>query len=523
VLDFGLAKPVDTEAEVTKSGAIVGTPAYMSPEQALGQKVDHRTDLFSLGVLLYRLCANRLPFSGPTTMAVLMALGTEEPQPVREHNPEVPEALAALIHQLLAKNANARPQSADEVRNRIREIARGQTVPQAMPVASSTEQPSVVYAPIQVTAMPTVANPFADIDVDDDDATEQATTPTTPAKPTRRQPGNRKPLLIGGALAAMFAVLVVAGVIIIIKNKDGSETKIEVPDDSTVTIKDKTGKTITKVEPKKPLVVMDVNRKAAEWVIAQGGFVQIDGKDIKAVADLPKGPFMLAQVNLSGTPVTDAGLVHLKELKNLTRLNLARTQVTDAGLAHLKELKSLTSLNLNDTQLTDAGLVHLKELKNLKELYLYNTKVSDAGLIHLKELKSLTVLSLQGTQVTDAGLVHLKELNNLTWLHLGNTQVTDAGLVHLKELKSLTVLYLGNTQVTDAGLEHLKELKSLTVLGLDYTKVTDAGLEHLKELKSLTGLYLKGTKVTPKGLDELHAAIPGCKIEHDGGVIEPKK
>jgi hypothetical protein len=78
-----------------------------------------------------------------------------------------------------------------------------------------------------------------------------------------------------------------------------------------------------------------VNRKAAEWVIAQGGSVQIDGKDIKAVADLPKGPFTLAQVNLYGTPVTDAGLEHLKELKSLTGLNLKGTKVTPKGLDEL--------------------------------------------------------------------------------------------------------------------------------------------------------------------------------------------
>ena len=115
VLDFGLARPVDAEAEVTRSGAVVGTPAYMSPEQARGERVDHRTDLFSVGAVLYRLCTGRLPFEGPTVMAVLMALGTLEPQPVRELNPAVPASLAALIHQLLAKKADDRPQSGAEV------------------------------------------------------------------------------------------------------------------------------------------------------------------------------------------------------------------------------------------------------------------------------------------------------------------------------------------------------------------------------------------------------------------------
>jgi eukaryotic-like serine/threonine-protein kinase len=98
VLDFGLAKPVSAEVELTDTGAVVGTPAYMSPEQARGEPVDARTDLFSLGAVLYRLCTGRLPFPGPNTMAVLTALATKNPTPVRELNPEVPEPLAALIH-----------------------------------------------------------------------------------------------------------------------------------------------------------------------------------------------------------------------------------------------------------------------------------------------------------------------------------------------------------------------------------------------------------------------------------------
>ena len=122
LLDFGLARPDGVDNELTKSGAVIGTPAFMSPEQALGERVDHRTDLFSLGSVLYWLCTGQLPFQGASVVAVLMALGTEEPKPVYVLNPNVPLPLWELIHWLLAKSPAERPQTAAEVANHLHEI-----------------------------------------------------------------------------------------------------------------------------------------------------------------------------------------------------------------------------------------------------------------------------------------------------------------------------------------------------------------------------------------------------------------
>jgi serine/threonine protein kinase len=122
LLDFGLARPEGLDTELTKSGVLIGTPAFMSPEQALGERVDHRTDLFSLGAVLYWLCTGQLPFPGPSVVAVLKALGTAEPKPVLALNPRVPGPLAELIHRLLAKAPQGRPQTAAEVANRLHEI-----------------------------------------------------------------------------------------------------------------------------------------------------------------------------------------------------------------------------------------------------------------------------------------------------------------------------------------------------------------------------------------------------------------
>jgi hypothetical protein len=93
----------------------------------------------------------------------------------------------------------------------------------------------------------------------------------------------------------------------------------------------------------------------------------------------------VTQVDLNGTKVTDAGLKHLKELKELRSLDLSGTQVRDAGLKELKELKELRSLDLSDTEVRDAGLKELKELKELRKLNLYSTKVTDAGVAELQQ------------------------------------------------------------------------------------------------------------------------------------------
>jgi serine/threonine protein kinase len=114
ITDFGLARALD-EASITQSGIIAGTPTYMSPEQANGEHVDHRSDLFSLGSVLYTLCAGHAPFRADTTMAVLKRVSEDTPRPIREVNPEVPDWLAAIIAKLHAKSPAERFASAAEV------------------------------------------------------------------------------------------------------------------------------------------------------------------------------------------------------------------------------------------------------------------------------------------------------------------------------------------------------------------------------------------------------------------------
>lgn len=114
ITDFGLARATD-DVGITQSGQITGTPQYMSPEQAMGQPVDPRSDLFSLGSVLYTMCTGRPAFRGDSTIAVLRRLCDDSPRPIGEMNAEIPEWLIEIIDRLMRKKPEDRIQTAAEV------------------------------------------------------------------------------------------------------------------------------------------------------------------------------------------------------------------------------------------------------------------------------------------------------------------------------------------------------------------------------------------------------------------------
>lgn len=125
ILDFGLVRDTsktEWEPQLTGSGVLLGSPAFWSPEQARGKVADTRSDLFSLGCVLYRLCTKEYAFPGSNSLDQLAAVTADDPTPVRELNPSIPPALADLVMQLLAKDRAERPQTATEVASRLQQI-----------------------------------------------------------------------------------------------------------------------------------------------------------------------------------------------------------------------------------------------------------------------------------------------------------------------------------------------------------------------------------------------------------------
>ena len=123
--DFGIARIEDPSMkDQTRAGEILGTPVYMSPEQVMGQPLDGRSDLYSLGVILYELAAGRRPYSGENLAAIFRAITLDEPQDASTINPSIPPALASLIMKGLHKDASQRFQTGEEMATAYRDFLR---------------------------------------------------------------------------------------------------------------------------------------------------------------------------------------------------------------------------------------------------------------------------------------------------------------------------------------------------------------------------------------------------------------
>ncbi len=378
LLDFGLAKPTEesaTDAHLADTGAVMGTAYYMAPEQAEGKAVDGRTDLFSLGAVLYHAATGQRPFRGETKLAVLIAVTSDTPPRAEKLNTSLPPRLASLLRALLEKNPKDRPDSATEVIAKLHAA------------------------------------------------------PAPKAEPTRPTQFPRWAIAVGLLAAAVLAAVVV----VIIRDKNGKEVaRIEVPEGGSVEVKnDKGGADIGKAPP---APATDPHRKAADWV-----------KGLKG-----EGQYR--------TPTDTGGF-------------LGRVE----------------------------------------------------GTFNLPPVFEMTAVVIHGASITDADLeAHLGRFDTLLGIDLALcSQVAEPKF--LAKHPNLRGLRLVNTAISDSALEFIIGLKYLAQFDLGGTGVTDGGLKLLSACDSLTSLNLEKTKVTKEGVEGLAKALPKCRIQWDGGVIEPKK
>jgi serine/threonine protein kinase len=163
VTDFGIARVTDSSR--TKTGMVLGTPSYMSPEQLSGKKVDGRSDLFSLAVSLYQMLSGHLPFVGDSMAQLMFKIANEQPADVRTLNPEVPEGLAEVLAKGMAKDADERFQSGEELAAALRpygetpSMATGMNIPAAQRASAQSSGGPATQALNSASIAPSAAVP----------------------------------------------------------------------------------------------------------------------------------------------------------------------------------------------------------------------------------------------------------------------------------------------------------------------------------------------------------------------------
>ena len=567
ILDFGLARSATGADGLTQSGAVLGTPAYMAPEQARGEAVDARADLFSLGVVLYHAATGRRPFPGSDTFSILTALATTEPTPAARVNPAVPAGLSALVARLLSKNPAGRPASAGAVADELARLA-----------GSSARE-----AATQVIGVSPADHSGAGGD------TTEAFDPTPPRRRVRR----------GWKVAAAVLFLAVAGLaaangptIVRVVTNEG-ELVVEVDDPATEVVvkggavelrREEGGKkrvylvTATKageVEVREPgstdALVMekfqlrrggdvlvkvtadklaaarrpkagppapsppasDPDRRLAEWVRSLGGNwgVTVDTPGNRHYCGysnptFPSEPFKVQAIRVvykgKQATIKPEDIEIFRGVTAIKGIDLDNPGINDQTLPRLIDLlpESLERFEFSGyygkSQISDASLAGITRFRNLRWFGVESVPLTDAACEYLRPHRGLDTLHLWGTKISDAGMSRLTGFTSVARLSLPENTGDDSARPFLATGK-LERLTLGK-HCTPALLPLVGKNTGLIQLRGVPRAAADADLVHLLPLTLLETLDLQNTQVTGSALAEFRGRPAIVTVNLEGAV-----
>lgn len=420
IIDFGIAKQMNVEeGSLTGSGVVLGTPSYLSPEQAKGEAIDNRSDIYSLGCLMYKCLTGAAPFRGSTTVDVISAQIHETAPSLSEGNPSTmfPDVIEEVVATALEKDPGERFQSMEELALALKAV-----------VATQAVGP-----------------------VDDEVVT------------TKRH--------VNWAYVSAFALFVtlVGSIIYFIFQYD---TKLDTDIARNHELND--------IRSKYNIRTRYVRKWA--WHVIEGAVsneqlralapLNVKRLDLSSssITDEQLTEILnlhLQCLDLRGTKISDKGIETILKMRGLQTLLLERCpNITSKGYRALGDLKSLKILSLRDSNVSDEDLKYISNLTGLWLLYVSDSpNISDAAIDEVMKLEKLMSIRVGGTKVTNAGIEKFKTHRCLIFLGLDNLHLTDKKMPKSFNDK-VTMLDLSKNPLSYRGLAGVLALSDLWYLDI---------------------------------------------------------
>jgi len=473
IFDFGVAKFENVDQSLTTTRDLIGSPLYVSPEQARRDNSDLRADIYSLGCLMFEVLTGETPFQGATVLETLKMHSSTPPPRIGE---QFPSAMADLIERCLQKRPEDRPQNLSEVIEIYRAIEQGSYSVPAQDI-------------------------FAESDTED-------------VSPAAEKPDTSKK-----SLFMMSAVIAVAGIVGL-----GLVFYFLAPDKKSLKpvakpAQEEDAYKLNFTEPVQSNKFQTSIRKGLIYKVGQGladpdlkelqgqkldklelGNCMIDGSGLGYLKDIN-----LVGLNVTNSRINDFNVNNIIRFKNLEQLAFSSPFVSDAGILKLKALKKVKRLMLGGIIITDKGLKVLENFPNLISLELYAPNATDEIFNYMRHMNKLTLLSLAETSISKDAGTHLKSFPKLESLDLSGTkELSDQSWQTIAELP-LTVLVVKGIKVEKNSFRHFTAKSKIEGLSLENTRVQAVDLNHLKRLDKLVYLSLRDNSITDETIDAILA------------------
>ncbi|MBX3073943.1 protein kinase [Candidatus Obscuribacterales bacterium] len=431
IIDFGIAKLSDEDTSLTSAGVIVGTPSFISPEQANGETVDVRSDIYSLGCLMYKILTGRNPFRGATMMETLQAQIHEEAPTLEEGNGsrEYSQDLEDIIAKALKKDPGERFQTMSEFSNALNAI-----------------RPANNDSLFETSEAETPASGF-----------------TAESK--------RSKLLFPMILLAVLATVTITSLQIANIFSNADEPVVDTNSDTFLRIH-QIGK-----------------RPVGKWIWHFLRTDTVSDDQLKALGKLGVDRLTLAKTNIA-----DSQLPMISKLP-LKLLDIRETKITNAGLRTICDtMPKLQSILIEDCPNIDSnGYQELRRLKNLRVLSLRHTNVSDKDLkILCPALQKLNVLYVANSpNITNDSIDEILKLKDLYALRIDGTRISPDQIKRLSVLPRLLFLGLAELRITDNNMPDFSRNISMLDLSSNAFSIKSLDSKVLK-LPELWYMDLRG-------------------------------